>query len=47
MHTLMVSIMGGIALLTTLMAAFLSFVFSIKTICGTQLNLEDSDFELD
>lgn len=47
MHTLIVSILGGIAMMTTLMAAFLALVFSIKTIRGTQLNLEDSDFELD
>lgn len=47
LHTLIVSILGGVAMMTTLVAAFLAFVFSIKTICGTRLNLEDSDFELD
>jgi hypothetical protein len=33
-------------MIITLMAALLSFVFAIKTICGTPLNLQDSDYEL-
>lgn len=46
-HTMVTSILAGIACGITFTGGFLGLVFAIKICQGTSLNLADSDFELD